>query len=112
MTVPFLTVTFLTRNFPMKPKFLSKLNIALSNSWKSNGSVSCNITEAENNCWQIEFFPAVREILGGAEDGSTMYPGFHFNIGKFVKAFDRKHGVKVSFDCLKQDSPSIMFEGR
>ena len=57
------------------------------------------------------FCPAIREIVGGAEDGMTYYPGFIFNIPKFIKLFDKGTG-KVALDCVRNDiTAHLVFSG-
>jgi hypothetical protein len=94
------------------PPFLTKLNERLSRSWGSLGSIGMNVTENSDG-YDIMFFPAVREIHGGAMDGEKFFPGFSLNIGKFVRVFDRNPAPKVVFDCLQNGViDHLVFSGK
>lgn len=94
------------------PAFFEKLTTAVGESWKSMGSICCKLNELSDGYYEAMFFPALREIYGGKTDGDVVFPGFHFNVGKFVKLFDKSPAPKVSFDSLRQDFvPHLMFRG-
>lgn len=93
------------------PAFLKKLTDAVMTSWDSLGSVAYKLKEI-NGGYEVIFFPALREVYGGKADGEVIFPGFHFNIGKFVHVFDKPSGPKVIFDSLRRDFiPHLMFRG-
>lgn len=37
--------------------------------------------------WEIWAYPAVQEIVGGKEDGETVWSGFNFDVLEFLKDF-------------------------
>ena len=91
---------------------LEKLNAALQKSWQSLGSVACKINE-EPDCLEVMFFPAVRELHGGKHDGENMYAGFHLNVGRFIRVFDKNPMPKLLFDCLtKEMKHHLLFDGK
>lgn len=94
------------------PAFLHKLGEMLSKSWFTLGSISCNVNQVGENEYEIMFYPAVREIYGGANDGERVFPGFAMNIGKFMKVFDKKPRPKVLFDSMNSNIvPHLLFDG-
>lgn len=95
-----------------KPEFLEKLSKAASKSWHSQGSISCKAKESGDGKFDIMFFPTIREIYGGNKDGERFFPGFNFDIGKFIRVFDVSPSPKVSFDCLRTNFiEHLMFRG-
>lgn len=38
--------------------------------------------------WEIWAFPAVQEIVGGKEDGETVWSGFNFDIMEFLQGWE------------------------
>lgn len=103
---------FLNTTNESAPAFLKKLTDVIMTSWDSLGSVACKLKEVSNNYYEIMFFPALREVYGGKADGEVIFPGFHFNIGKFVHVFDKSPAPKVAFDSLRKDFiPHLIFKG-
>lgn len=99
-------------NVESHPPFIVKLTQAVSKSWTSLGSVACKFKNISEGYYEVMYFPALREIFGGKSDGNKTYPGFHLNIGKLAKAFDKSPGVKVTYDTLCIDTiPNIKFKG-
>lgn len=107
------TYQFFNRTKTAYPAFMPKLNGYLAKSWGSLGSISLNINQPKPNEYEIMFFPAVRELHGGANDGELYFPGFNLNIGKFIRVFDKDPSPKVTFDCLKHETVEhLLFVGR
>jgi len=103
---------FLNSSKSTPPPFFDKLTAAVNKSWDSLGSVGCKISELSNGSFEVLFFPALREIYGGKADGEVVFPGFNFNIGRFVRAFDVSPAPKVTFDSLRsQLIPHLCFKG-
>jgi hypothetical protein len=38
--------------------------------------------------WEVWVYPAVQEIVGGKEDGETVWSGFNFDVLEFLKDFE------------------------
>lgn len=92
------------------PPFLTKLTEAIGQCWNSMGSVGCKLSQRGANNYEVLFFPALREVYGGKSDGEVVFPGFSFNIGKFVRVFDGE--PKVAFDNLRRQLiPHLSFKG-
>src|SRR5450631_1778818 len=95
----------------MKPPFADKLHELISESWNTTGSIGCKSLELDN-IWEIAYFPAVRELVGGPHDGEHYFIGFDFNIGKFAKLFD-KPGASIHLsNANKSDVDHLLFTGR
>lgn len=60
--------------------------------------------------WEVWAFPAVQEIVGGKEDGETVWSGFHFDVLRFMKEFEPE-AVAITTRQLIHPS-ELMFEGR
>jgi hypothetical protein len=107
------TYQFFNHTKNVYPAFMPKLNGYLAKAWGSLGSIAVNINQSKPNEYEIMFFPAVRELHGGASDGEMYFPGFTLNIGKFIRVFDKDPSPKVSFDCLQQNTVEhLLFVGR
>ena len=107
------TYQFFNRTKTVPPAFMPKLNDCLARAWGSLGSISVSTNQPKPNEYEIMFFPAVRELHGGASDGEMYFPGFTLNIGKFIRVFDKDPSPKVTFDCLQQCTVEhLLFVGR
>jgi hypothetical protein len=103
---------FLNSSNLTPPPFFTKLTKAVADCWDSMGSVGCKVSETGDKNYEVMFFPALREIYGGKEDGGIVFPGFNFNIGKFVRVFDPSSPPKVSFDTLRSGFIThLLFKG-
>lgn len=83
--------------------FVEKLNNALASAWQARGGITCKARPIEDNMYLVNFFPAIREVYGGPDDGKTMFPSFGFNVGKFTLAFDSPPKV-----CFKTHNDNII----
>jgi hypothetical protein len=103
---------FLNSSNSTPPPFFGKLTKAIGDCWDSIGSVSCKLSEVGDKSYEAMFFPSLREIYGGQDDGGIVFPGFHFNIGKFVRVFDPSSPPKVSLDTLRSGFIThLLFKG-
>lgn len=94
------------------PAFFNRVTDALAKSWNSLGSIACKINEVSDGYFEIMFFPASREVYGGRDDGEVVFPGFHLNVGRFVRVFDKEPSPKVTFDSLRKNYiPHLLFRG-
>ena len=94
------------------PPFFDRLTDSLIKSWKSLGSIGIKINQVSDGHYEVMLYPALREVYGGKGDGEVMFPGFHLNIGSFVRMFDESPAPKVSFDSLRaQFIPHLLFKG-
>ena len=84
------------------PQSIKKITKKILECWTSLGSLVCNIRQNDDNHFTVSYFPAVREIYGGSNDGQQLYPGFAIDVEKLVK-FLKDPNIKISLDCLVTD---------
>lgn len=67
----------------------NRIQKAVSRCWNSNsnGSVVTKIIGRESHI-NLYIYPAVREIVGGAQDGGICFPRFSFDLTRFYRYFD------------------------
>lgn len=73
--------------------------------------VGFRFTKAEKSeeFWEVWAYPAVQEIVGGKEDGETVWSGFNFDVLRFLQGW-KPNAVAVS--TRRQVHPSqLSFEG-
>ena len=66
--------------------------------------------DQEDDFWEIWAYPAVQEIVGGKEDGETVWSGFNFDIQGFLTEFE-PDAVGLSTRQLS-DPSELTFEGQ
>ena len=60
--------------------------------------------------WEVWAFPAVQEIVGGKEDGETVWSGFNFDVLEFLNDFEPE---AVGMSTRQHIHPGeLTFEGR
>jgi hypothetical protein len=60
--------------------------------------------------WEVWAYPAVQEIVGGEEDGETVWSGFDFDVLQFMTDFEPE---AVVISTRQQAHPSeLTFEGK
>ena len=60
--------------------------------------------------WEVWVYPAVQEIVGGKEDGQTVWAGFNFDVLDFLSDFEPE---AIGLSSRQLDSPSeLTFEGK
>ena len=64
----------------------------------------------DDDFWEIWAYPAVQEIVGGKEDGETIWSGFNFDILEFLTDF-KPDGVSIS-TRRSSDPSELTFEGQ
>jgi hypothetical protein len=77
----------------MSTKWLEELQEKVANSWEWH-SPALQISfryaqpDQEDDFWEIWAYPAVQEIVGGKEDGETVWSGFNFDVLEFLNEFE------------------------
>jgi hypothetical protein len=66
--------------------------------------------DRDDDFWEVWAYPAVQEIVGGKEDGETVWSGFDFDVLGFLSGFEPE-AVGVSTGRPSQP-PELTFEGR
>jgi hypothetical protein len=74
-------------------KWLEALHekVAMCWQWHSPAlqiGLQCVQPDAGDDFWEIWAFPAVQEIVGGKEDGETVWSGFNFDVLEFLTDFE------------------------
>ena len=60
--------------------------------------------------WEVWAYPAVQEIVGGKEDGETVWSGFNFDVLEFLNDFEPE---SVGISTRQHVHPSeLTFEGK
>jgi len=64
----------------------------------------------DDDFWEVWAYPAVQEIVGGKEDGETVWSGFNFDVLRFLQAFEPE---AVAISTRQTVHPSeLTFEGK
>lgn len=99
----------------MSKKWLEELQEKIANCWQWHSpALKINFDyikpEQEDDCWEIWAYPSVQEIVGGKEDGETVWSGFNFDVLAFMTDFEPE-AVAV---CTRQlnDPTELSFEGK
>jgi hypothetical protein len=77
----------------MSKKWLAKLQEKVANCWEWHSpALQIGLRYAkpdqEDDFWEIWAYPAVQEIVGGKEDGETVWSGFNFDVLQFLADFE------------------------
>jgi hypothetical protein len=99
----------------MSKKWLEEFQEKIANCWQWHSpALKINFDyiqpEQEDDCWEIWAYPSVQEIVGGKEDGETVWSGFSFDVLAFMTDFEP---VAVAI-CTRQlnDPTELSFEGK
>ena len=99
----------------MSDKWLDELQQKVANCWECH-SPALQIgfryvrPDRADDFWEIWAYPAVQEIVGGKEDGETVWSGFDFDLLGFLDGFEPE-AVGISTGQPSQP-PELTFEGR
>lgn len=91
-------------------KFVGKIKKVLSQAWFGPGNATVYVKEYKKNSFAFMIYPSIREIVGGKEDGQTMFAGYIGNLNKFTKIFDKT--PQVFFKAENVVPPHILFIGK
>jgi hypothetical protein len=99
----------------MSKKWLEEFQEKISNCWEWH-SLALQIgfryakPKEDGDYWEIWAYPALQEIVGGKEDGETVWSGFTFDVLQFLTDFEPE-AVVVSTPPPGVSS-ELMFEGK
>lgn len=99
----------------MSEKWLEALQEKVANCWEWHSSalqISFRYTKPDqaDDFWEIWAYPAVQEIVGGKEDGETVWCGFNFDVLEFLNDFEPE---AVGISTRQHFHPSeLTFEGK
>lgn len=99
----------------MSTKWLDEFLETISGCWEWHSpamQVGFRYIEPEpgDDCWEIWAYPAVQEIVGGKEDGETVWTGFNFDILAFLNEIEPEAAGLTT--RIGGNPSEIMFEGR
>ena len=77
----------------MSEKWLEELQQKVADCWEWQSlalQISFRYTkpDEDEDFWEIWVYPAVQEIVGGKEDGETVWCGFNFDVLGFLHDFE------------------------
>src|ERR1019366_9032983 len=77
----------------MSEKWIEELQQKVADCWEWHSpAVQIGFRYArpdeDDDFWEIWAYPAVQEIVGGKEDGETVWSGFNFDIHEFMTKFE------------------------
>jgi hypothetical protein len=66
--------------------------------------------DEDEDFWEVWVYPALQEIVGGKEDGETVWSGFDFDVLGFLNDFEPE---AIDISTRQQARPSeLTFEGK
>ena len=99
----------------MSDKWLEELQEKVANCWEWH-SPALQIgfryakPDQDDDFWEIWVYPAVQELVGGKEDGESVFSGFNFDVLEFVSEFEPEH---VGLSTRQHVHPAeLTFEGK
>jgi hypothetical protein len=99
----------------MSEKWLEELQEQVANCWEWHApALQIGFRYIQpgqaDDFWEIWAYPAVQEIVGGKEDGETVWSGFDFDVLGFLDDFEPE---AVGISTRRQSQPpELTFEGR
>lgn len=99
----------------MSKKWLEKLQEKVGNCWEWHSpAVQIGFSYAKpkqtDDFWEIWAYPAVQEIVGGKEDGETVWSGFNFDVLEFLTDF-KPEAIAIR-TRQHVHPPELTFEGK
>src|SRR5262245_947696 len=99
----------------MADKWLDELQEKVANCWEWHSpalQIAFRYAKPDqgDDYWEIWAHPAVQEIVGGKEDGETVWSGFNFDILEFLTDFEAR---TVALSTRRPGYPfELTFEGK
>ena len=99
----------------MSDKWLEELQQAVADCWEWQApalKISFQYTkpDEDDDFWEVWAYPAVQEIVGGKEDGQTVWSGYNFDVMAFLNEFEAE---AVDISTRQPSHPSeVTFEGK
>jgi hypothetical protein len=99
-----------------RPPWLDRFTRLIEQSWQHHGPcgnlhVSCAF-DTDNGEWVIVAAPVFQEVLGGEDDGKTVWTGFMFQADKLLRgmAVESISAASVCQQCCS--TPALVIRGR
>jgi hypothetical protein len=99
----------------MSEKWLEELQEKVANCWEWHSAalqISFRYAKPDDadDFWEVWVYPALQEIVGGKEDGETLWSGFNFDVLEFLKDFEAE---ALDIGTRQSSRPSeLTFEGK
>jgi len=99
----------------MSQKWLEELQEKVADCWEWHSpalQIGFRYTkpDEDEDFWEIRAYPALQEIVGGKEDGETVWSGFNFDVLTFLNDFEPE---AVGVSTRQPARPSeLTFEGQ
>jgi hypothetical protein len=99
----------------MSKQWLTELQEKLTTCWELHSpalQVGFRYAKPDqaDDFWEVWVYPAVQEIVGGKEDGETIWSGFNFDVLDFLGDFEPE---AIGLSSRQLDNPSeLTFEGK
>jgi hypothetical protein len=105
----------ISRGETVSKKWLEALQDKIGTCWEWHSpAVQIGLRYARpgqgDDFWEIWAYPAVQEIVGGKEDGETVWSGFNFDLLEFLADFEPE-ALAISTGQLAHP-PELTFEGK
>ena len=102
----------------MSREWLDELQEKVSNCWEWHSPAMQVMfryvkPEPTDDFWEVWAYPAVQEIVGGKEDGETVWSGFNFDVLGFLNDFEPSRpaiwpDLEMALDTLPVDDPVFL----
>jgi hypothetical protein len=99
----------------MSEKWLEELQQTVADRWEWQSAAleirfQYTKPDQDEDFWEVWVYPALQEIVGGKEDGETVWSGFNFDVLGFLKEFEAE---AVDISTRQPSHPSeLAFEGK
>jgi len=99
-----------------RPPWIDRFTRLINRSWASHGPCGgCHVSavfNTDNSEWVIVAAPVFQEVLGGEDDGKTVWTGFVFQAERLLRAMTVKSisAASVCNEC--NPTPSLVIRGR
>ena len=99
----------------MSEKWLEELQQTVADRWEWQSAAleirfQYTKPDQDEDFWEVWVYPAVQEIVGGKEDGETVWSGFNFDVLTFLNNFEAE---AVDISIRQPSHPSeVTIEGK
>ena len=99
----------------MSNRWLRNVLAVVSNCWECH-ALSLHVEfqyrkpEDKDDCWEVWAYPSVQEIVGGENDGETVWSGFNFDLSQLLGAL-KADNLSIS-TRMDTHPPEVTMEGK
>lgn len=99
-----------------RPPWIDRFTRLINRSWASHGPCGgCHVSatfNTDNSEWVIVAAPVFQEVLGGEDDGKTVWTGFVFQAERLLRAMTVKTVSAASICNECSPTPALVIRGR